>query len=220
MPATSVRPGQEIRDRSGPLATLGSKRSSCRDCSIPIGHSSLVILGDWAKGVAMGVAISSLAVLSACGDGAHEARGSTTTVAPTPSTMASSTTAATSPLATTTSGVTLPGAPPCSAVPAATSPKIRPNDLVLACADANAVITNITWSSWGSFDAFGTGTFRENQCVPDCAQGTFAVYPESHVELANPTSASGVPAFEEVVVTPSSDARVYTNDTPGAWGWT
>lgn len=120
--------------------------------------------------------------------------------------------------ATTTAGP-LPGAPPCDGAPGATSPQARPRSLVLGCADYNAAINNIAWTGWGTSAAFGVGTFVENQCVPNCAQGTFATYPNSRVELDDPSNTSGTPVFQHVTVTPSGNAPPYSNPSPGAWGW-
>jgi hypothetical protein len=52
----------------------------------------------------------------------------------------------------------------------------RPAELVLACADGNAYLTGLHWSTWGSA-AYGTGTWRVNGCTPDCAAGTFHSFP-------------------------------------------
>ena len=119
----------------------------------------------------------------------------------------------------TTQAPTLPGAPPCDGYVNASSPKVRPASLVLACGDGNASISNITWTSWGESQAQGVGTFMENQCVPDCAQGSFVSFPNSSVELHDPLDASSVPVFQLVVVVPSGNVPGFTNSSPGAWGW-
>ena len=140
---------------------------------------------------------------------------------PTPTATSPTTTSSVTSPATTTAAppLSLPGAPPCSGEPNATTPKVRPTELFLACADGNAVVTQITWSSWGSLAAYGTGLFSENQCNPDCAQGTFVSYFNSAVELDDPSNASGTPVFQQVIVTPPGGVSGYTNSSPGAWGW-
>jgi hypothetical protein len=50
---------------------------------------------------------------------------------------------------------------------------VRPTFFLLACADGNSRIENATWSVWAGDHASGTGTFTENDCVPDCALGHF-----------------------------------------------
>lgn len=145
---------------------------------------------------------------------------------PTPATSAPPPTSTTSPTPTSTVPAhsvpalpPLPGAPPCGGVPGASSPEVRPTSLILACADFNARVEDISWASWGYSQAIGSGTFTENQCVPDCAQGTFTNYPDSSVLLDDPSDSSGVPIFQQVIVTPSGNAPDYVNNAPGAWGW-
>jgi len=52
-----------------------------------------------------------------------------------------------------------------------------PTRIVLACGDANAVLTGITWSKWGGALATATATLNANTCDPSCAGGTFKAYP-------------------------------------------
>jgi hypothetical protein len=51
---------------------------------------------------------------------------------------------------------------------------VKPSEIVLACADANSVAENISWTS---SDATGAGDVKENDCSPDCANGQFHTYP-------------------------------------------
>ena len=41
-----------------------------------------------------------------------------------------------------------------------------------ACDDGNAYLSGLRWTAWGS-TAAATGTWRINDCVPNCAAGTF-----------------------------------------------
>ncbi len=50
--------------------------------------------------------------------------------------------------------------------------QVRPSQIVLACADGNAYLSGLHWTTWGSA-AYGTGTWRINDCTPYCAKGTF-----------------------------------------------
>ncbi len=56
-------------------------------------------------------------------------------------------------------------------------PMMRPRAIVLACADANATVTDITWNNWGTDVATGRGTAVLNSCVPTCADGRFEHVP-------------------------------------------
>jgi hypothetical protein len=47
----------------------------------------------------------------------------------------------------------------------------RPEQLTQFCADAGVIIYDITWDSWGYNGAQGTGTYSENLCEPNCAEG-------------------------------------------------
>jgi len=53
----------------------------------------------------------------------------------------------------------------------------RPSQYVLACADGNAYLTGLDWAAWGSASAFASGTYRINDCVPDCVAGHFHSFP-------------------------------------------
>lgn len=47
----------------------------------------------------------------------------------------------------------------------------RPREIVLACADANLYVANITWSGWSGATARAHGTLHWNTCTPNCAAG-------------------------------------------------
>ena len=46
---------------------------------------------------------------------------------------------------------------------------------------AHELITGMAWSSWGKRVARGEGTYRVNDCVPSCADGTITPTPASVV---------------------------------------
>lgn len=50
---------------------------------------------------------------------------------------------------------------------------IQPTELVLYCADAGQILTDITWGSWGDDTATGNGKSVTNTCEPTCAEGDF-----------------------------------------------
>ena len=52
---------------------------------------------------------------------------------------------------------------------------ILPRSFTLTCADANDVLTGLSWVSWRNV-AFGSGTERINTCMPNCAAGHFHSY--------------------------------------------
>ena len=47
----------------------------------------------------------------------------------------------------------------------------RPEQLTKFCADAGVLVYDIKWKSWGYNGAEGTGTYSQNLCEPNCAEG-------------------------------------------------
>ena len=64
------------------------------------------------------------------------------------------------------------------------SPEYKPESITLTCADGGWSLQEITWNSWTEKGAEGTGTFRENLCKPDCADGEI-VQAKVKVKLSN-----------------------------------
>ena len=95
--------------------------------------------------------------------------------------------AAASALAAASFGLALPAN--AAAVPAAAhsakfvvlncndKPRVKPGTIVLACADEGLGLKHLHWTRWTSHGATGRGTFWENLCVPDCAEGHIAHMP-------------------------------------------
>ena len=50
-------------------------------------------------------------------------------------------------------------------------PVQRPEQIMLTCADGGMMITEIKWQSWEVKGATGTGTYSQNICDPNCAEG-------------------------------------------------
>jgi hypothetical protein len=67
----------------------------------------------------------------------------------------------------------------------------------LLSGDGTASLYKMTWTAWSAAEAVGTGTYKLDDCSPDCAQGT--VYPVTAVvTLSGPVracSSSGVRWF-------------------------
>jgi hypothetical protein len=80
-----------------------------------------------------------------------------------------------------------------------TSPgRVKPARIVLACGDGNAVAENLRWTKWG-ITASGRGDLRQNDCIPDCASGTFHVFP-AWFGLSHTVSAAGRNYFTRIKV--------------------
>jgi hypothetical protein len=50
-------------------------------------------------------------------------------------------------------------------------PQVKPGTIVLACADDGLGVDHLHWTRWTSHGAAGRGTFWQNLCVPNCADG-------------------------------------------------
>jgi hypothetical protein len=89
---------------------------------------------------------------------------SDTTSSPPPSTTGA-------PSSTTTPAAPLPAEPGCQSD--GSQRAVRPTSFLLACADGNASVEQARWSLWGRLQAVGSGTVRQNDCVPYCYDGHF-----------------------------------------------
>ena len=56
-------------------------------------------------------------------------------------------------------------------VDCSSNPVVMPSTYVIACADAGMGVQNLRWTSWTPKLASGYGTFWENDCTPNCAEG-------------------------------------------------
>jgi hypothetical protein len=54
---------------------------------------------------------------------------------------------------------------------------VRPRSYVFACADANSAVIGLHWASWTSTDAFASGTYAFNDCIPFCVEGHLHSFP-------------------------------------------
>ncbi|QIS21524.1 hypothetical protein [Nocardia terpenica] len=84
----------------------------------------------------------------------------------------------------------------------------RPSEIVLTCADANHSVSDITWESWTSDSAQGSGTENKNTCEPSCAEGQHLSAPVT-IRLSNP--ADGV--FTQLEIT-QHDGKSETERLP------
>ena len=55
-------------------------------------------------------------------------------------------------------------------------PVVEPSSYVLTCADDGTGLTDVHWTSWTSHLASAYGTFYENTCTPNCAEGKINHY--------------------------------------------
>lgn len=76
-------------------------------------------------------------------------------------------------------------------------PVVRPRSIVLACADANAYLTGLRWTTWTAATATGSGVLHENDCKPYCAAGHFHARAAT-VALSRPRRCKGALVFTRV----------------------
>ncbi|WP_156765269.1 hypothetical protein [Mycobacterium sp. 1245852.3] len=51
-------------------------------------------------------------------------------------------------------------------------PQVKPQHIILTCADNTWAIDNLVWRSWAADGATGSGIEFKVTCVPNCAQGS------------------------------------------------
>ena len=88
-------------------------------------------------------------------------------------------------------------------------PVVAPSSLIVTCADAGIRLEDLHWTSWTPKLASGYGTFWENDCTPNCADGHFHYYPSLEV-LWGSAKVKGHPAdrrYTELTVIFTGKAR-------------
>ncbi len=96
---------------------------------------------------------------------------------------------------------------------------VKPNEIILACGDANPYVSKIKWNKWNLDKATGTGTLTWNTCLPEtCVAGIVQTY-KAKITLGGLASAPGeTDVFSQMTLTftqggPAlSDQAVYTLD--------
>lgn len=79
-------------------------------------------------------------------------------------------------------------------------PKVRPAEVVLACADANFGVRKLKWTGWGEPFAAATGVAYANDCTPNCAAGHMHTYQAVLVVSGTQQCPGGRTAYSRVTV--------------------
>lgn len=116
----------------------------------------------------------------------------TVTVALTVAALAAAGSAA---LALPASAATKPGVVSCTG-----KPEVKPKEINLSCADANLMVTGLTWSKWTAKGATGSGSLVWNSCQPTCVAGKAEKYP-AKVTLGRVASGAGANVFSGLTLT-------------------
>lgn len=98
-------------------------------------------------------------------------------------------------------------------------PEVKPKEINLSCADANLMVTGLTWSAWTAKGATGSGSLVWNPCIPTCVAGKAQKYP-AKVALGRIASGAGATVFSGMTLTftkvgPADAATItYVLDNP------
>lgn len=55
--------------------------------------------------------------------------------------------------------------------------EVKPDFIMIACADGGNILEHLKWSVWSATSALATGVEEINDCEPSCADGKFHSYP-------------------------------------------
>ncbi|MGC8514334.1 MAG: hypothetical protein ACP5P1_15065 [Acidimicrobiales bacterium] len=136
----------------------------------------------------VGVLVVGVAI-SACGTSATKAQaGTPSSSAETSQQPASTSSSAVSP--TSSAPTTSPLDASVEVYANCSNPSVKPVKIVLSCGDFGEFLTGVTWSSWSSVSATGTGTLHYNDCNPNCAAGHFHTVSGMKFTLSAPESNS------------------------------
>jgi hypothetical protein len=130
--------------------------------------------------------------------------------------------ALTAPVTGIASSPSFPGAPPCDQSEGENAPDVRPRTFFVGCATSADMLSSITWTSWTATEASGTGTHSVDNCVPNCASGSYTKFPVT-VQLSAPGDLGGMDVFTTISMTPTTNVgvpeTVTANGLYGSWGW-
>jgi len=91
-------------------------------------------------------------------------------------------------------------------------PEVRPRTIVLACADYGLGVEHLHWTKWTRHDAVGRGTFWQNLCIPNCADGHIEHMP-ARITLRGSAAVKGHPRDRQftrlIAVFPHKRPTVY-----------
>ena len=92
----------------------------------------------------------------------------------------------------------------------------RPTQIMLTCADGGMIVKDISWQTWTSTRATGTGTYSQNMCIPDCAEGSRIEVPVS-VKLSEPFRHKGRNVLKTLDIEAVSSRELPNGDKNMNW---
>ena len=95
-------------------------------------------------------------------------------------------------------------------------PVQRPLQIMLTCADGGMIVTDITWNTWTSSIATGKGTYSQNMCDPNCADGTRVDVPVT-IKLSKPFEHKGRNVLKTLDIEATIGGDLPTGDASLKW---
>ena len=95
-------------------------------------------------------------------------------------------------------------------------PVQRPLQIMLTCADGGMIVTDITWNTWTSSIATGKGTYSQNMCDPNCAEGTRVDVPVT-IKLSKPFEHKGRNVLKTLDIEATIGGDLPTGDASLKW---
>ena len=95
-------------------------------------------------------------------------------------------------------------------------PVQRPEEIMLTCADGGMIVTDITWKTWTTTGATGTGTYSQNMCEPSCAEGSRVDVPVT-IKLSEPFEYKGRNVLKTLDIQVVSGRELPNGNTKMTW---
>jgi hypothetical protein len=166
--------------------------------------------GIWMLGAVLIVAVAAVAITAlVVRSGSHNASPKTPNIPPTTQPATSTSVPSTTVPTTTSTPITTPsigagGVPmfvDCVDFSTPPQPTTYPTQMITACgASSQTPVTNLSWSTWTTTSAAGTGVYVVNSCNPSCSAGNYNRYPASIV-LSFPGSTTWGTLFTQAQIT-------------------
>ena len=95
-------------------------------------------------------------------------------------------------------------------------PVQRPEEIMLTCADGGMIVTDIRWQTWTTTGATGTGTYSQNMCDPNCAEGRRVDVPVT-IKLSEPFEYKGRNVLKTLDIQVVSGRELPNGNTSLTW---
>jgi hypothetical protein len=95
-------------------------------------------------------------------------------------------------------------------------PVQRPESITLTCADGGILVTDIEWNAWTINGASGSGTYSENICEPNCADGR-RINVAVIVRLSEPFQYKGRNIFQTLEIEVEAGSQLPNGETNLFW---